>query len=201
MFGKIVIVNKIGLDLDNTIIDYSQSYTKVAEFLNLQLTNRNRIEIKKFLIESPSNDLAWQKFQSILYTKGLDYAVVSPGLFNFLRYCKLYKIEVYIVSHKTESTPKEFGNLDLRSPALNWLKHQEIVPDLIGLKNVLFCESRKMKIDLVNKINCDIFVDDLEEILTDDHLNTNIRKILFSRDLKENSISSFESLIEVLQKK
>ena len=156
--------------------------------------------IKRFFIDSPTNDLAWQKFQSILYTKGLDHAVVSPGLINFLRYCKLNKIEVYIVSHKTESTPKEFGNVDLRSPALKWLKAQEIVPGLIYLKNVLFCESRDMKIDLINKINCDIFVDDLEEILSDNDLNTNIKKILFSRDLKKDSISSFESLIKVLQK-
>jgi hypothetical protein len=195
------VINKIGLDLDNTVIDYSQSYIKVAEYLNLPLTKRNRKEIKGFLIESPANDLAWQKFQSILYTKGLVHAVVSPGLINFLRFCKLNKIEVYIVSHKTESTPQEFGSVDLRSPALRWLKDQEIVPDLILLKNVLFCESRKMKIDLINKINCDIFVDDLQEILSDDHLSVNIKKILFSRDLKKDSISTFESLIEVLQKK
>jgi hypothetical protein len=200
VFGEIVIVNKIGLDLDNTIIDYSQSYIKVAEYLNLPLTKRNRKDIKKILIESPTNDLAWQEFQSILYTEGLVHGVVSPGLIHFLRYCKLNKIEVFIVSHKTESTPKEFGSVDLRSPALRWLKDQEIVPDLIVLKNVLFCESRKTKIDLINKINCDIFVDDLEEILYDDHLSTNIRKILFSRDLKKNSISTFESLIELLQK-
>ena len=75
-------ITKIGIDLDNTIVDYDESYIQISKSLKLKVLTPSRETIKDFLQNSPKGDHAWQEFQSILYTSGLEYAQVADGLFE-----------------------------------------------------------------------------------------------------------------------
>jgi len=193
-------ITKVGLDLDNTIIDYKHSYLEVAKILGISFVKKSKEEIKNFLIDKNNNDYEWQRFQSVLYTKGLAYATPSLGLLPFLKYCKEKKLNVFLISHKTEKGPADFGGQDLRKPALHWLEKNNIVPDLILSENVFFCDSQEMKIKKINELGCNIFVDDLEEILSHRNLNKSVKKILFSEISKKDSIHDFEELIKLMEK-
>lgn len=191
-------IKSVGLDLDNTLIDYTQAYSKIAEIFGLTIENFNKDSIKQHLTDNKKNDVEWQRFQSILYTQGLDYAKLAPGLLNFLKFCKTKSIKVSVVSHKTLTTPKKFGNLNLRTPALKWLKEQQLIPALISLEDIFFCSTKSLKIEKINQLKCEIFVDDLEEVLYDSSLNFNVKRVQFSNEVKNNSICNFEELIEML---
>lgn len=187
---------KIGLDLDNTVIDYSEAYKYVSDMMKLNIPIKTRSEIKNFFNDSVEGDLGWQKFQSILYTDAINYAQVSNGLYNFLEYCNLNEINLYIISHKTKKTSIRYNDLDLRKLALKWLKDNNIVPKYIKLKNVIFKDSQKEKIQAINDLKINVFVDDLPEIINSNELNKETIGILFSNERNNNSLSSFNELIE-----
>jgi FMN phosphatase YigB (HAD superfamily) len=63
-------IKSVGLDLDNTLIDYTQAYFKIAEIFGITLVDLNKDSIKQHLTDYKNNDVEWQRFQSILYTKG-----------------------------------------------------------------------------------------------------------------------------------
>ena len=191
-------ITKVGIDLDNTIVNYGESYIQISKSLKLEVSNPNREIIKDFFQNSPKGDYSWQEFQSILYTSGLEYAQVANGLFEFLNLCNTKKIEIYIISHKTNTTPEEFGGADLRIPAINWLNTHKITPLKIRPENIFFCETQLAKIETINHLGVDMFIDDLEEVINHTKLNKNVEGILYSRGSKLNSINSFHDLTERL---
>lgn len=192
-------LKRIGLDLDNTVIDYQDAYLQISKIFKLKYTDYSKHKIKSDLVSSERGDYAWQEFQSQLYTIGLDFAKVSKGLMKFLTYCKKEKIEVFIISHKTESTPSEFGNLELRQPAMKWLQRNKIVPHLIKKEDVYFCNTQQEKIKMINSLKIDLFVDDLDEILIHEDLNKDTIRILFSPTQENNSICDFQQLQNMLE--
>jgi hypothetical protein len=191
-------ITKIGIDLDNTIVNYDESYIQISKSLKLEVSSPNRETIKDFFQNSPKGDYSWQEFQSILYTSGLDYAQVANGLFEFLNLCNTQRMGIYIVSHKTKTTPKEFGGTDLRIPAINWLNTHKITPLKIRPENIFFCETQLAKIETINQLEVDMFIDDLEEVINHAKINKNVEGVLYSKGPKLNSINSFHDLTQRL---
>lgn len=171
---------RIGLDLDNTLINYSKSYPAIINELNSKTKLKKRSEIKQYLksLDDTNTEFEWRKFQSYLYTKGLKYAYPSFSIKLLLRILnKSY--DIYIVSHKTEFTSVEFGKQDLRLVSMQWLKHHKLVPEYLTLQNIHYCNSQEEKISKINNLNIDIFIDDLEEIICARNLDSKIKTILF----------------------
>ena len=158
-------LRKIGLDLDNTIIDYGPSYRAIASEMGFPQQLVNRESIREALRKSDEDDEEWQRFQSILYTDGLEYARPAPGLISFLRLCEFMGVITTIISHKTQSTPARFGSRDLRAPACEWLYIHGIVPTYVAPQRVFFCADQTAKVRMVALTQCDLFVDDLTEVL------------------------------------
>jgi hypothetical protein len=134
-----------------------------------------------------------------LYTSGLEFAQVPEGLLDLLNFCNDKKIEIYIVSHKTKTTPKEFGEIDLIIPAINWLNAQKITPLKIRPENIFFCETQLAKIQKINQLEVDMFIDDLEEIIYHSSLHKSVEGILYSKTQKLNSMNNFKDLVERLR--
>jgi predicted secreted acid phosphatase len=172
-------VESIGLDLDNTIIDYSAAYFSLSERFDLNELHRDRISIRNILRKSKFDDEEWQYFQSLLYTEGLVYAKPAEGLLDFLNICKHKKIGVSIISHKTTTTQARFGSQDLRAPALEWLRNNKILSNFISESDVIFCTSAEEKVEVIKAKDFDIFVDDLIEILLDLELTSSLNRVLF----------------------
>lgn len=155
----------IGLDLDNTVIDYTPAYRATAARLGIPSEFTDRESIRPLLRRSEVNDREWQRFQSLLYTEGLACAEPAAGLRDFLNLCAELHVRVFIVSHKTATTPAQFGERDLHGPAKAWLVDQGIAPDRINLNDIYFCSTRAAKVQTIASLGCQAFVDDLLEVL------------------------------------
>ena len=186
---------RIGLDLDNTVIDYAPAYRAVAREMGLPQQLVDRESIRESLRRSEEDDEEWQRFQALLYTDGLAYAQPAPGLLEFLRLCDSIGVNVVIISHKTEATPTRFGSRDLRAPASEWLNTQGIVPAHVSPDGVFFCADRAEKLRTIVAAGCDVFVDDLIEVLEDADMPIGITR--FHYQVGANSISTKpESIVD-----
>ncbi len=174
--------SRIGLDLDNTAIDYSQAYRAIAEKMGLPEGFVDRASIRPLLRRSEDDDMEWQRFQSLLYTDGLAFAQPAAGLRDFLNLCATLNVSVFIVSHKTSQTSVQFGARDLRGPALEWLLEHGIVPGYVQEEDVYFCSTRAEKVQTITAIGCDAFVDDLIEVLDHPDLPKDIIRFLYQLD-------------------
>ena len=170
---------RIGLDLDNTVIDYAPAYRAVAREMGLPQQLVDRESIRESLRKSEEDDEEWQRFQALLYTDGLAYAQPAPGLLEFLRLCDSIGVNVVIISHKSETTPARFGSRDLRAPAAEWLDTQGIVPAHVSPDGVFFCADRVDKVRTIAATQCDVFVDDLTEVLNDPGMPSSILRFRY----------------------
>ena len=166
----------IGLDLDNTVIDYTPAYRATAARMGLPPEFTDRESIRPLLRRSEDDDLEWQRFQALLYTDGLAFAERAAGLSDFLDLCAELPVRVFIVSHKTATTPVQFGGHDLRGPAKAWLVDQGIAPNHINLDDIYFCSTRAEKVQKIASLGCQAFVDDLIEVLEHPDLPMGIKR-------------------------
>lgn len=152
---------RIGLDLDNTLIDYADSARNVAAqegFSNVQSLPDLRDLCKE------SDNEKWQRLQAQLYTDGLDYATPADSSTTFLSEAKNLGATIFIVSHKTSTTPPKYGARDLRTPAREWLANWDIVPHYLPDDHVFFCDTQQDKVTKIRELDLDWFIDDLREV-------------------------------------
>ena len=158
-------ITSIGVDLDNTLIDYSLAYKAIAAKRNVQVDVLDREHIRNALRRG-SEDEEWQAFQSHLYTDGLSYAQLADGAEEFLTVCQTLDVRVFIVSHKTARGPRRFGSRDLRQPAVSWLESQGMEAMGVQKSDVFFEDSQEAKVDKIRNLTPDVFIDDLESVLS-----------------------------------
>ena len=171
----------LGLDLDNTVIDYAAAYRELSRDFGLPENCETREAIRETLRSSSVADEQWQRFQSILYTDGLDLAQPSEGILPLLEACQFAGIPVVIISHKTMKGPERFGARDLHAPARDWLVRNGIAPGLIPASGVTFHSTATEKVNQVARIAPCWFVDDLEEILLMEGFPPGVRRILYRK--------------------
>ena len=197
---------KIGLDLDNTIIDYSNSFLFHAK--KMRLISKDCLfkkkELKEFVIKQNGENI-WQKLQGIVYGKGLEQANLFPGAYRFLWRARQHNYKIYIVSHKTLYGHYDQSKTNLREKANLFLKKNKLAGLIKNniIEEVFFCDNQNLKINKIKKLNLDIFVDDLTDIIAKLDFLTYQKKILFDPldEYKYNNykrIKSFEQLSELI---
>src|SRR5580700_7790646 len=95
---------RIGIDFDNTLIDYDRVFVEAArerglvprDFAGSKRAVRDAIRLL------PDGELTWQRLQGHVYGAGIDGAVPVPGSQGFLQRCARERVSVFIVSHKTQ---------------------------------------------------------------------------------------------------
>ena len=164
---------KVGIDFDNTIISYDELFYEVA--VSSKLANPSvrpfKNDIRAYVRSLDNGEIAWQKLQLEVYGRYIDKAPVSPMFEEFLDYCKDANVEVFVVSHKTQFAAQDDNReYDLIAHAKEWLLKNKIVSDAGPIKkeNIFFEPTRSKKIGRIADIGCDIFIDDLYEVLQDD---------------------------------
>jgi len=177
-------IKKIGIDLDNTIISYDDVFQLAANKFGL-LDNNNCLSkesLRNQIRNQKNGEKKWQKLQGYVYGEGISEAVLFPGVYRFLWRCKERKIDVEIVSHKTEYGHFDSKKISLRNSANNFLINQGLLDNKNPLINkVTYKNSKKEKIDYIKQNNYECFIDDLEEIIFSEELEGQ-KGILFSRD-------------------
>ena len=177
---------RIGLDFDNTIANYDQAFPEVARILGYETNNLNatlnKRDLKLKLLKQPDGDTAWQKVQGLVYGKFIDLASLYPGVYEFVLRAFASGHEIFIVSHKTELGHFDESRTPLRQAATTWLINQKLVGDSdskIKLQNIYYAETRDEKINKIVELQLDVFIDDLDEVLSDRSFPKRTRKILF----------------------
>ena len=192
---------KLGLDFDNTLIDYDLIFYETA--LKLGLIDKNIKKSKKsvsnYLVKR-NQEHKFTFLQGEVYGKEIINAEKSEGMFDSLKQLKNKGVHLHIVSHKTKK-PIIGENYDLHKAARDWLEKNKFF-DKDGLNlnksDVYFEEKKEYKIERIHSLNLSHFIDDLESIL--DLINDRIVKIHYNKDTilglnsKYKSFSHWENL-------
>ena len=127
--------------------------------------------------------MEWQKLQGLMYGPRISEASLSPDVKTFFQLCRQKDATVYVVSHKTECANYDNTQSNLRHSAIRWMSENNFFdPDGLNLTkdDVTFVSTRREKIETIKRLGCSHFVDDLEEIFSDESFPTQVQKILFA---------------------
>jgi hypothetical protein len=188
---------RIGLDLDNTIINYGDLFYRVArqeEWIPTEC-QRDKISVRGYLQSRDRNDL-WTELQGLVYGPYLKKAEPYPDVDDFLAECCNQSIPVWIISHKTRF-PAKGAQHDLHASASAWLKSSGLVQNGIGgIRNdrVMFCETRSEKIAAIAHTRLTHFVDDLPEVFKDREFPEDVSKYLYAPGGADGPSSDFETV-------
>ena len=80
----------IGIDLDNTLIDYTDAFIHGAHELELVPENwiGHKLELQNYICSSLGGELKWQKLQGKVYGNWIYKAKLFQGAFRFLWRCR-----------------------------------------------------------------------------------------------------------------
>jgi len=179
---------KIGLDLDNTIIDYKFALQKLLENeLSISFPlEKIKKEVVKSIIIGKQGEKKWTEMQGLLYSEYLQFAKPFPFAIEAIEYLKNREYELYIISHKTKF-PIIGAKVDLIEQSRIWINNNlksDGSQQLFGENQVYFKQTILEKKDEILKQKIKIFVDDLKEVL--ELLPPSIKKIWFV----QNSVHS-----------
>jgi len=187
---------KIGIDLDNTLIDYSKAFLFGGKQMGLvPITwQGSRQEIRKVIRSLPEGEHSWQSLQGRVYGRWINKASLFSGSYRFLWRCRLRGWQPIVVSHKTEYGHYDSDHIPLREVALEFLKSENVwETEPNKLLNAIFFETnRDSKIKTIEKLELDIFVDDTPEVLNDLNFPNSTRALLFDPE-NQHSLHGLES--------
>lgn len=156
---------RIGIDLDNTILDYESAFRHAANrVLGVNFPPGLSKSGQRALVKKKAGEDAWTLLQGYAYGEFSDRAEIFPHFLDFLYFVADIGAEVFVVSHKSMNPilgPKQ----DLRGMALKNLERLGLIehfskPSLWGQK-ISFCDTKEEKIEKIGGMNFDLFIDDL----------------------------------------
>ena len=180
---------KVGLDFDNTIVNYDNVFYKVAYEKNLIPKNiiRTKNSVRDFLRQNDKNDI-WTEIQGYVYGKRMSEVEMFNGFINFYDFLIKKNIEVVIISHKTRF-PYSGEKFDLRNSALSWIeKNLSTNQGKFPRRNIFFEDTKEKKALRIKRENCDFFIDDLPEIFELSEFPQKPIKILFNPEKRKISL-------------
>lgn len=173
---------RIGIDLDNTIIDYDDAFVAAAKERSLIPSGftGTKQQVRDTIRTLADGETEWQKLQGYVYGKGIRLARVFPGVKEFIAHALSGGHELFIVSHKTEFGHYDETRTNLRAAAMGLLEANGFFSALkFDAANISFHSTRHEKIDQIKLLMLDLFIDDLVEVYEEKHFPVNVRKILF----------------------
>lgn len=177
---------KIGIDFDNTIIDYGDLFHKYAmqKFNMPSSVPHDKNAVKSYFISLHDGNTMWTELQGIIYGERILEATMFEGLDHFLRHCKKEGVSVSIISHKSEY-PALGPKNNLRLAAKKWLQLNGFFDkSCYGLTeaSVFFESTIYFKVMRIGMENCTFFVDDLKDIFDETDFPSEVTKILLSQE-------------------
>lgn len=180
---------RIGIDLDNTIISYDVAFQIAAKKSGLvsEDCDLNKKEIRDSIRKSKDGEFKWQKLQGFVYGEGIKNAILFPGVYRFLWLCRARKIDVEIVSHKTNYGHFDSKKISIRESATNFLRDKGLIDiEKPLIRKVVYQDSKDEKLSFIKQNQYDWFIDDLEEIIFSEDFEDQ-QSILFSSENKSTN--------------
>ena len=185
---------KIGIDIDNTLINYDAVFLLGAHELGMIVPSwhGNKNQIREYLRSRDGGEEQWQKLQGQVYGRLITNAHIFDGAYRFLWRCHQLGIIVDLVSHKTEYGHHDESYVPLREVAIEFLKSHGVMTGKKNLlRNICFESTREQKVLRIIENEYDWFIDDLPEVLQDTKLPEKLGKILIDES-KQCSAGNIE---------
>jgi hypothetical protein len=199
---------RIGLDFDNTIVCYDKAIAVLAEQMLTLPANvpRSKIGLRNHL-RAEGRENEWTTFQGALYGPGMEHAQPFKGAIETMQALKKQGHELFIVSHRSR-IPYAGPPYDLHAAAKEWVSkklHSEGLfstysEDGTCSSSVNFLDTRDAKVSRIAELNCQMFVDDLPEVLEAPGFPETTVSVLFApqgkacNEQNKHSISSWTEL-------
>ena len=175
---------RIGVDFDNTLAGYDQSFAALAleaGYLAAVPAGGKRA-VRDAVRELPDGDVLWQNLQAEAYGPRMVAAEVFEGAAEVLTGWRERGGEIYIVSHKTRFASQGQGAFNLRRAALDWLDGNGFLGQTgpgLAPERIHFKATRADKLAAIGALRLDLFIDDLEEVFAEPGFPEAVSKILF----------------------
>jgi thiamine kinase-like enzyme len=196
---------RLGLDFDGTVVVYDEVFHRHAaeRFGMPREIAVNKTAVRDWLRSRPDGEQKWIELQGLVYGLKMAEAKLAPGLAEFLRAIRAAQIPVCIISHKTEFSVAE-PRVNLRAAALAWLEQNGFfAADGFGLRreDVFFESTRAEKLRRIATQGCTVFVDDLEEVLTEPEFPKGVERWHYlpgQTEQRPGEIQSFADWVKLL---
>lgn len=191
---------KIGLDFDNTLVNYDKIFHDVAvewEAIPKHIP-ANKLSVRNFLREVGKED-RWTEMQGYVYGARMDGAQLYSGAIYCIQRLKKAGYDVVIISHKT-AHPFSGPKYDLHTAARKWIEKNICLENncLFNVTDVFFEPTKEKKVERIAQLKCDVFIDDLPEIISSPNFPKSTSPILFDPDHMHTCFNSQDSRIRVL---
>lgn len=190
----------IGLDFDNTIVCYDKAIATLApqRFHLPDYLPLTKVAIRNHL-RSQGLDDAWTRFQGELYGPGMAHAEPFETAIEVIRQLRRMGHAPVVISHRSRF-PYLGERHDLHAFASSWISNR--LEDV--LTSFTFHESKAEKVAMIASVGCEVFLDDLPEILSDPLFPKSTIGVLFSPDQANTSwdgkiIHSWVALLPLVQ--
>ncbi|CCD99871.1 hypothetical protein [Bradyrhizobium sp. STM 3809] len=173
---------RIGIDFDNTIACYDGVFHAAALERGLIPADlgRDKNSVRDHLNGSGRKD-DFTELQGYVYGARMDLVSPYPGFAEFVTAAPAAGHDLFIVSHKTKHPilgPKH----DMHAAARGFLTDRGLMGSAdsqIAPDRVFFELTKDEKVARAHALGCDVFVDDLPEILGMSGFPDGMRKVLF----------------------
>jgi len=176
---------RIGIDFDNTIACYDGVFHAAAVergLIPIDLA-RDKNSVRDHLNGTGRKD-EFTELQGYIYGARMELAAPYPGFAEFVAAARRAGDELYIVSHKTRY-PLRGPQHDLHEAARDFLTARGIMghgAQQIDPSHVFFELTKEAKVARAASLACEIFIDDLPEILAMPGFPEGLRRVLFDPD-------------------
>jgi hypothetical protein len=174
---------RIGLDFDNTLIDYDAAFVAEAERQEAVApdTATGKRTVKDLVLRNGGGERAWMRIQGQVYGKGIGNGRLIDGVDRVLETAKARGDSVFIVSHKTQFGHFDESRTDLREAALSWMQDHAFFSRFGLQKDAVFFEDPlEAKISRIAKLHLDAYIDDLAKVLGHTDWPTQTSRIHFT---------------------
>lgn len=170
---------RIGLDLDNTLAEYTHLFVDEGRRRGLLARDEalSRVTLRDRLRADGRED-EWTLLQGAVYGERMTEAALATGAAPFLEACRARGIELAIVSHRTKVAERGPA-WDLHAAAWAWLRSAGLMPTFAPAERVFLETTRAAKLARIAELGCDVFVDDLPEVLVAKEFPASCRPVLF----------------------
>lgn len=172
----------IGVDLDNTLVCYDGLFHCLAHERQLIPPDlpATKLAVREHLRRVGAEPL-WTELQGTAYGAQMSRALAFPAATAVLRAARASGIRVVVISHRTRQ-PYAGEAADLHDAARQWLRQSGFFdPSVVGLQegDVFLEVTQEEKCRRIAALACDVFIDDLPEVLDHVAFPRQTRRILF----------------------
>lgn len=154
----------IGLDFDNTIVDYDHAFHAAGVETGLVAPDcpAHKQAVRDAIRVLPGGNDRWTRLQAEVYGRRmLEDAQIADGLAECVAWARAAGFGLRVISHKTVH-PALGPAYALRTVARQWLARLGLFAD----DEIVFTDTLEEKLAHIARTRCDFFIDDLPEVLT-----------------------------------